>query len=195
MNKEIMISVLAVVPLMFVSAPATASNSCGSTGFGDESCNTVGTCSSNAYISVSASVDESNWVNGYVGCAGTSTTCSGSLNCYNSAGPTSQSGNGNCGGSGNGGWWTVLSVGCGGMLEESSPVQKAVNAILRAQVSPTLTLELEKLLTPDEGNRVWILGSRGVIVGYSCEAGAGCAVTPVVCNLGLAAWSCDAKWT
>lgn len=195
MSKAIVISVLAVVPVMFVAVPVTASGSCGSTGFGDESCNTVGACNSNNWISVSASVDESNWVNGHVDCAGIGTTCSGSLSCYNSVGPTSQSGNGNCGGSGNGGWWTVLSVGCGGMLEESSHVQKAVNDILRAQASPTLTLQLEKLLTPDEGNRVWILGSHGVIVGYSCEARAGCAVTPLVCDLGLAAWSCDATWT
>lgn len=187
--RQLALAIVLVASTFTFTSHGTAAG-CDSSGFGDESCTDIVSCNSGAQLSVSASVDEPGWVEGYVGCGGTSASCSASLSCNgSSASLTSSPGNGECRGAGNGGSWTVLSVGCGGVTAESSPIQEVVE-MLKLHETVNTQDALADLLTPDEGSTTWILAVENAVAGYSCTAGEGCTPVPAQCRIDTASWAC-----
>lgn len=188
--KQLLLAAMIATATLGWTMPAQAVT-CGSSGFGDESCSTPVNCASGASLQVQASVDETGWVNGKNQCSDKTASCSGSLSCSGSAsGQTSQAGSGSCSGSGNGGWWTVLYVACTGVIQESSPLQDLLGSYLRTTgMAGGLTPELSGILAGVSDHSAWILGSGGVTIGVACNDGA-CVPVPAVCTVLGSEWSC-----
>lgn len=189
-----MIATCLLLAIATIPLPAGHAAGCSSTGFGDESCSqSFRTCSGATYLSASASVDEPGWVNARGVCSDQTAQCSGTLSCTGySPGATSTSGNGFCEGSGNGGYWTVLSVTCGGMTSEKSPVQEVVDQLKQSAPLGGMPVTLPQGMIYGDQPAIWILGNHGVFAAFECTESTGCSPIPVACSIDLAGWTCRA---
>lgn len=184
---------LTIGPAASFAVPVSA-KTCDESGFGEEEANCRWSCNGGWIIKVSASVDDNGAITGKADCGGAIAECVGTGFCSKeSPEPTSVGAIGTCTATGDGGWWTHVSVTCSHVRKEGSG----------ADTPDVLDEIIQNWSVPQEdpssgpGSEVHgpvsatIEVAFGVATGYLCDQGTGvCKIAPVDCDFDAEPWHC-----